>query len=257
MWSAFSSYLIGHVAGLDQHAQSYGYTGIRMTPGAMPGSSGGGGLSAASASLSLKRGEVEFAWQWIGGEHCATGAEGSMVTLACGSGGGVITEIVHASYGAPQGMCGAFEPGLECDHPGTAAAVASLCLGQNECSVPVDALGLRISDVGSCALDGHVQRLHVQVVCFARPQLVASAVVPVSSRAVLELPAAAHHMQLLLKSNDATDTLALLWERGPNGEATGVDGMPDMPQGIEGVQLEEDGILAVAVGSGTYSFVLH
>jgi hypothetical protein len=256
MWGAFSSYLISHVAGLDQHAQSYGYTGIRMTPGAMPGSSGGGGLSAASASLALKRGEVEFAWQWIGGEHCATGAEGSLVMLACGAGGGVITEIIHTSYGAPQGMCGAFKPGKECDHPGATAAVASLCLGQSVCSVPVDAAGLGTSDAESCALDGHMQRLHVQVVCSAQPQLVASVVVPVSSQAMLELPTAAYHTHLLLQSNDATDTPALLWDRGSkfSGGATSMD---SMPQGVEDVRLEEDGTLAVAVGSGAYSFVLQ
>jgi len=81
MWGAFSSYLVSHVAGLDQADHSFGYTDLRMTPGAMPGLAGGGGLSAASASLSLRRGSVEFSWRWIGGEHCATGADGSTVGL--------------------------------------------------------------------------------------------------------------------------------------------------------------------------------
>ena len=185
----------------------------------------------------------------------------------CGAGGGVITEIVHASYGAPHGMCGAFVPGHECDHPAAAAAVASLCLGQQECSVPVDAAALGASATESCALVGHLQRLHVQVACSSpHPQLVASAVVPVSSRGSLELPAAAHHAKLMLSTPEqprlTADTLEqhpaqqgggedlLIWERGG-------DAVSDLPLGVNDVRLEEDGRLVVDVGSGAYSFVLQ
>jgi hypothetical protein len=327
MWGAFSSYLVSHVAGLDQHSHSFGYKHLRLTPGEMPGlmtpavtgaptvSAGTrGGLSAAAASLALRHGRVEFAWEWIGGTHCSTGADGATIRLACGSGGGIIAKIEHASYGAPEGICGAFKRGETCDHPEAAAAVASRCLGKTECSVPVDRSLLSIpqatertsrssresqgsaapaapqvahnrssssQDQGrsSCALDGHAQRLHVQVAC-SKPlaQLAMTATVPISSVASLELPVTPQHTKLLLMKSgdapghDATGTSPdqddngggeLVWGRGGSAR----DSSASLPQGVKSV-LEEvvngDGQrspsrrrVVVEIGSGQYRFVMR
>ena len=308
MWGSFSSYLVSHVAGVDQQPRSVGYRHLRLSPGEMPGlttpavagatrgssdgAAGGGSLSTAAASLLLRRGRVEFAWEWIGGTHCGTGADGATIRLACGSGGGVIARITHASYGAPEGICGAFKPGDTCDHPEALAAVASRCLGRQECHVQVDpslllsssttsrndssSVKRRSSELGihnpsnsqgqdrsSCARDGHAQRLHVQVAC-SNPvaQLAMTATVPISSDASLEVPVASHHTKLLLKSGDNRDG-QLVWERAQGDLLHNVS--MSLPLGVESVveQIVDGGWqrtpsrkVVVQIGSGHFDFVL-
>jgi len=182
MWGAFSSYLVNHVAGLDQQPQSLGYKQLRLTPGAMPGvapatGAVSGGLSAATASLSLRRGTVEFSWKWTGGTHCGTGADGSKIRLACGVGGGVIESVTFAAYGTPTGQCGAFVVDTGCNHPHALAATETACVGKTNCTITVGPAAFGSSDTEACAPPAHVQRVHAQVVCSTPAVLHVSAVV--------------------------------------------------------------------------------
>ena len=93
MWSAVSTYLVKHAAGLDQAPGSAGFRELTLAPGSHPG------LSAASVSLDRPTGTLELSWAWQGGVHCATAAEGDSVTLDCGARGGVISKIRFASFG--------------------------------------------------------------------------------------------------------------------------------------------------------------
>ena len=53
----------------------------------MPGEEQHGGLSAASAALALSRGDASIDWQWTGGTHCVTAADGSDMHIDCGEDG--------------------------------------------------------------------------------------------------------------------------------------------------------------------------
>ena len=159
-----------------------GFQELKLTPGAMPGSEKKGGLSAASASLATARGEAAVEWQWVGGTHCATAADGSDMLLDCG-GAGVIESVRFASYGTPAGQCGAFVANDSCDHTAASANLAAACVGQANCTVAVspEAFGTTGSD--RCAPSAHAQRVHAEVVCSAPATLKLTATVPVTATA--------------------------------------------------------------------------
>jgi hypothetical protein len=79
--------------------------------------------------------------------------------------------------------------------------------------------------------------------------------VPITSTGSLELPVATHHSKLMLRSStddDDANAGALLWKRGSGSVAGG-----DLPAGVNSVvHAEEAGVIAVAVGSGSYDLVL-
>ena len=87
MWSSVSTYLVKTLAGLDQAKSSTGYQHLVLTPGEMPGEEQRGGMSAASATLALARGDASIDWQWVGGTHCVTAADGSDMHIDCGDSG--------------------------------------------------------------------------------------------------------------------------------------------------------------------------
>jgi|EP01046_Picozoa_sp_COSAG06_P010369 hypothetical protein len=255
-WSSISTYLVKTIAGLDQTAESTGYQHLRLSPGAMPGAEQRGGMSAASASLALARGDASIAWQWVGGTHCVTAADGSEMQLDCGANGGVIESVMFASYGTPTGQCGAFVADTGCDHPKAVASMEAACVGKTNCSITVSPAAFGSSDSEACAPPAHAQRVHAQVVCSApRAQLLTSVSVPITSTGSLELPVATHHSKLMLRSStddDDANAGALLWKRGSGSVAGG-----DLPAGVNSVvHAEEAGVIAVAVGSGSYDLVL-
>jgi hypothetical protein len=175
MWSSVSTYLVKKLAGLDQATESAGYKHLILTPGDMPGEEQRGGMSAASATLALARGDASIDWQWIGGTHCVTAADGSDMQINCGDNGGVIETVEFASYGQPGGQCGAFVANSGCDHKNATNHVQAACLGRTSCTVPVAAHNFGTSQQESCAPAGHAQRVHAQVVCSSPAKLKVSA----------------------------------------------------------------------------------
>ena len=247
MWSSVSTYLVQNLAGLDQADDSIGFEELKLTAGAMPGSEQRGGMSAASASLALARGDASIDWQWVGGTHCATAADGSDLQLDCGPDGGVIESVTFAAYGSPAGKCGAFVAEPSCDHPTATAALEAACIGKAACSFTVAPEAFGTTDSRSCAPPAHAQRVHAEVVCSAPASLKVSASVPLSSTGRVHIPApAAHHSQLTLLG----DAPAELWSPERVADAA------HAPAGVRGVERSADGGLAVSVGSGLYEFSL-
>ncbi len=77
---------------------------------------------------------------------CGTAAEQSTLTLTCAapSGpGGVVTSVLFASYGTPNGTCltggggNTFAVNASCNSPNSTAVVSALCLGKASCDIPV------------------------------------------------------------------------------------------------------------------------
>ena len=66
------------------------------------------------------RGNIEVDWEYaLQGPVCGEAAELDMVganaTVTCA--GGTISNITFASYGVPEGSCGAFKESLNCHAP--------------------------------------------------------------------------------------------------------------------------------------------
>jgi hypothetical protein len=250
MWSAVSTYLVQQLAGLNQQPHSAGYSDLVLTPGAMPGPAGGGGISAASASLDLPRGTASIDWAWSGGTHCATAADGSEMVLSCGARGGTITALRFASYGSPDGQCGAFTSNSACDHASAPAALEKLCLGRSNCSVVVGPEMLGTTTEASCAQDAaHAQRLHAEVVCSAPPSLQLDATVPLSSvgTVTIETPLS----RLMMVADDGNNQ-AVVWDRADEAVAAAAATMA----GVRAVTQTSDDTVKVQVGSGSFSFLL-
>ena len=76
-------------------------------------------------------------WQRHGGTQCAKAplpafASSSAALLTCGSEGGVIDEVVFASFGTPRGRCGSFAV-TEVHDPESKSMVEAACLGEVSC----------------------------------------------------------------------------------------------------------------------------
>ena len=216
----------------------------------MPGPEGGGGISAASASLDLSRGQASVDWAWSGGVHCATAADGSDIALDCGAGGGVITEIRFASYGAPEGQCGAFlQSESGCHHESATGALSAQCIGRSSCALAVaPELLTGDSNASWCATGANPQRMHVEAVCSASPSLRLAATLPLTSTGTVGVPMSASTSKLMLDG-------VTIWDRSDGGVSAAA-AAADV-DGVFGVALTPCGrMVEVSVGSGSYNFVL-
>ena len=92
-------------------------------------------------------------------QQCGDVGAGYDVRLSCARGGGVINAVQFASFGLPDGACGAFTRSAQCHAANSSAVVEALCLGQRECTIPASAQRFG----GSC--NATAQRLAVQVTC--------------------------------------------------------------------------------------------
>lgn len=88
------------------------------------------------------------------GTICATANEGGTVVLTAPS-GGIITGIVFASYGTPNGSCSNYTLG-SCHAPGSASVVSSMAIGHNSVTIPAT------NGVFGDPCVGTVKRLYVQ-----------------------------------------------------------------------------------------------
>jgi len=62
-------------------------------------------------------GIIQSGWERSGGERCFEGAYGDNLNLHCGERGGVITDVLFASYGFPSGTCATGYTQSDCHDP--------------------------------------------------------------------------------------------------------------------------------------------
>ena len=99
-----------------------------------------------------------------GGMQCARAPEGRSTQrpnapvvadaeLSCGALGGVISSIDFASWGHPDGDCGAFFAYPECHAVNSVSAIEALCVGKASCAIPTHADFWEASagDMSGCA----------------------------------------------------------------------------------------------------------
>jgi hypothetical protein len=89
---------------------------------------------------------------------CATAAENGTITLTCPA-GQKIASLDFASYGTPNGSCGAFAVDSTCNATTSSPDVGADCLGLNACSVAAT------NGVFGDPCVGTVKRLYVQARC--------------------------------------------------------------------------------------------
>ena len=89
---------------------------------------------------------------------CAEAWEGDTAWLQCPV-GGVIASIAFASYGMPDGRCGAYSLSSWCRADSSLGVVQAACLNRNSCGVAA------INDVFGDPCAGTVKRLYAQAIC--------------------------------------------------------------------------------------------
>ena len=128
--------------------------------------------------------------------------------ISCPSKGSVIEKVVFASFGTPQGICGHLRYG-ECHAPSTLHRVRDLCVGREECRVPVDHKYWDTSCSGSVN-----QWLYAEVICTQKwyHNIHVNITIPMGGSAKLHLPAYGS------SSMSVFDGDKLLWKDGATVE---------------------------------------
>lgn len=112
-----------------------GVGGVANTATTAAVTTGAGGSTTGSASTTNSGGGGTDTGGTTGGDTvCGTADEGSSTTLSCPD-GEIIDSVVFASYGNPEGTCGAFTLG-DCQSGSSKSMVQSLCVGRRACTVP-------------------------------------------------------------------------------------------------------------------------
>jgi hypothetical protein len=88
---------------------------------------------------------------------CGTGNENSVAQVDCPP-GTQVSAVAFASYGTPEGSCGAFTQS-SCHSEASTEQVEQLCVGKASCVVPAN------DGVFGDPCEGSEKRLYVQVVC--------------------------------------------------------------------------------------------
>ena len=173
MYSSYSSYLVRRIAGVDVRGDNILLTHPKGTD-----------LSWASTAVELPNGRLEYTWERAGGVQSAKGfvgdgAEAGLLSLQCGVKGGVVEEVLFASFGTPSGRStlGASKVNATCHHPNSRTLVSSLCMGKAACTVPLSGLKSTLS----CGT-----HMRATVRCSGAVQTRVDVVIPVGSHAVLE-----------------------------------------------------------------------
>eukprot|EP00035_Acanthoeca_spectabilis_P015620 m.312368 g.312368 ORF g.312368 m.312368 type:complete len:1248 (+) comp16402_c0_seq3:101-3844(+) len=165
--------------------------------------------------------------------------------------GTVISSVLYADFGTPLGNCtSGFRPG-NCSALNATAIVTSLCVGKQDCSVPVST-----KTFGDPCI-WVPKRLAVKVSCGAHPtpnqpppqfspvgprKFLWSVTVPVASKAVAEMPLlGAHANNITLSANGQT-----IFRNGA---------VLQLPPGVASISQQARALL-IAIGSGSYQFVL-
>jgi hypothetical protein len=218
-------------------------------------------VPSVSARLATPRGPVVVSWSYgtsvePNASTCGEAEEapaGSLnyVSLGCGDSGATIDNVTFASFGTASGSCasGSFQADPACNSPESVAVVASACLGQAACAVPVSDAAF-----GGDPCPGTKKWLAVQVRCTVAPQqwslLQVNASLPVGASALVALP---------LQRPDPDPTLnvteggVLVWTKGAfvQGAVPGVLGGELLSQPLSFIPA----VGFRVAGGGRYAFV--
>eukprot|EP00042_Codosiga_hollandica_P047623 m.519791 g.519791 ORF g.519791 m.519791 type:complete len:1028 (+) comp57489_c0_seq2:140-3223(+) len=204
------------------------------------------GLSSANLTVQTPRGLVAFSWQRFGGTQCGKSPQshspGNLLpvlpplTVTCSNdGSSKISKVVFASYGLPNGYCGAYSINETCHAANSTTAIEQLCLQQSSCSIPANT-----EFWGNPCLP-YEKRLVVQVQCSEVDSIVANVSVPVGVTAAVSLPK--------YGITDSTIT-----ESGKECFRNGVY-IPGV-EGVASVTMDGSTVLTVQTTSGSYYFAL-
>lgn len=190
MWSSFSAYLIGTLAGVSQAEDSSGWEQLSLQPSSTYR------LASAHTTIDLPNGALELWWQRSGGQHFDQVAAGDAATLSCGEAGGTITSVEFASFGTPRSGPDFSDLRLDptCHAPRSADIIAAACIGQQACSIDATAIAFELGSAPATQRICHRAngadplRLLVAVRCSSGESLRVRSRIPVGSRATLSLP---------------------------------------------------------------------
>ena len=141
MFSSVSGWLRTELVGLIPVQGVSMWKSVEMWPAMIPD------LLHASTSFDVPH-KLEFSWRQYPNRACFKLAEkppqgnvllgpGSSYTISCPSVNSVIEEVVFASFGNPEGVCGHFGVG-QCHVKESEKMLRDLCVGKSACSVPVE-----------------------------------------------------------------------------------------------------------------------
>ena len=259
VWSSYSHYLVSDLAGVSQRrwAGGWGYRSLNFLP-----ASAGLGLSHARAEIDLPVGRVVHSWRRHGGVQCGKAAQGRAMRLECGKHGGVIVAVDFASFGAPRGICGAFEVDSSC-HASTAAnIIAEQCLGRSSCEIQADPQaftvgpGMPSSWCDMLNQPGSSARLWAQVQCSALPILDVHVEVPLASTAQVVLPVrSVIGMDSGRDEVVVTDSISgtVLFPVDADGPVHSPDVVDVLPMtAVAGMDHAKRKIVTISIGSGVY-----
>lgn len=99
----------------------------------------------------------------IADTRCAEAAELEVARVSCPF-GTVVSKVVSASYGTPEGQCGETRDGA-CASPTAKRAVEDICLGEASCDVSAS------SAVLGDPCPGTAKKLHIYVECQGKAKL--------------------------------------------------------------------------------------
>merc|ERR1719379_87078 len=156
MWSSYSSYLIRKVAGIEvsqkrvtrsrasNENNRIGFDSLVFSPGCTSQSSPNqkemkfSDLSSVKSALHLNQGDAKWSWKQMGGTQCDRAPLGYHVHLNCGEDGGIIKEILFASFGHPKGVnCDSLVADSIVHSPESMDMVKKYCLDKQRCDIPV------------------------------------------------------------------------------------------------------------------------
>ncbi len=187
MWSSYSHYLVSEIGGMAHAAD----LALRLAPATTRG------LSSATVSLALPHGVATHAWRRHGGAQCAKVAAGLTLALDCGAAGGVIEQVVFASFGQPSGVCGALRPAENgCHAPASEAALRALCVGRARCELDLarEVAAGKLALPASCPASarGGEAWFWAEARCSVPSQVHSHVELPVGMTAMLRLPHGLH-----------------------------------------------------------------
>ena len=249
MFSSVSGWMMTEMVGLEIPKGSYGFKEVHFHPART--------LDLSHASVSLKQPKpVRMTWQRNGGIQCAKSPEDQSsinpglpkhdgLKLSCGEEGGVIAEVLFASFGNPTGTCGQYKRG-SCHATNSVAVVEKLCLGKSDCHVPTDA------NFWSDVCPGDAKWLSVAVQCKSTGQshpdykfssLSVDLDIPVGSSGVVFLPAHGKADLMVWEGEK------VVWKR--QQFVGGVHGI------LSSQWLPQSDALRLDLSSGSYSFTVR
>jgi len=232
MFGSVGEWFYQKLAGIQQERGTNGYNKIVISPpdaDVLLGST----LTSVNATITVGSGVIHSAWSRDGGERCASIPEGNDLVLSCGENGGYIHDIVFASYGTPEGMCGNYNHG-SCHAQASRDVIANSCVGRTECVIKSE------NALFGDPCFGTFKTLSVQYVCTEASQFSLAVTIPVGTVGTV------HVSKLATSNTQITESQGVVWSQGR------------FVSGVSGVLSALDKIdhVSFSIGSGSYKFTV-